>query len=84
PVASRTWWYSGTPDVIGDVPDGRRLICDYKSGRSGIWGETALQLAAYARAEFYLDEHGIEQPIPHVDGGLAVWLRADGYDTYLV
>ncbi|MBQ1164311.1 hypothetical protein KBZ21_40670, partial [Streptomyces sp. A73] len=25
PVASRTWWYSGTPDVIGDVPDGRRL-----------------------------------------------------------
>ncbi|MBQ1165986.1 hypothetical protein KBZ21_49190, partial [Streptomyces sp. A73] len=30
PVASRTWWYSGTPDVIGDVPDGRRLICDYK------------------------------------------------------
>ncbi|MBQ1164383.1 hypothetical protein KBZ21_41050, partial [Streptomyces sp. A73] len=24
PVASRTWWYSGTPDVIGDVPDGRR------------------------------------------------------------
>ncbi|MBQ1165621.1 hypothetical protein KBZ21_47360, partial [Streptomyces sp. A73] len=19
PVASRTWWYSGTPDVIGDV-----------------------------------------------------------------
>ncbi|MBQ1163414.1 hypothetical protein KBZ21_36080, partial [Streptomyces sp. A73] len=66
------------------MPDGRRLICDYKTGRSGIWGETALQLAAYARAEVYLDEHGIEQPIPHEDGGLAVWLRADGYDTYLV
>ncbi|MBQ1164444.1 hypothetical protein KBZ21_41390, partial [Streptomyces sp. A73] len=46
------------------------------------WGETALQLAAYARAEFYLDEHGIEQPIPHVDGGLAVWLRADGCNGY--
>ncbi|GAA2630038.1 hypothetical protein [Streptomyces axinellae] len=84
PLASRTWWYSGTPDVIGDVPDGRRLITDWKTGRSGIWGETALQLAAYAKAEFYLDDDNIERPIPHVDAGLAVWLRPDGYDTYLV
>ncbi|MBQ1164539.1 hypothetical protein KBZ21_41910, partial [Streptomyces sp. A73] len=51
-------------------------------GRSGIWGETALQLAAYARAEFYLDEHGIEQPIPHVDGGLAVWMLGLQQDEF--
>lgn len=84
PVASREWWYSGTPDLIGDLPDGTRRILDYKSGRSGIWGETALQVAAYARAEFYLDANGDEQPIPAINSGLAVWLRADGYDTYPV
>lgn len=82
PVASRKWWYSGTPDLVGDLPDGRRVIVDYKSGRSGIWGETALQLAAYARAEFYLDTAGREQAIPQIGSGLAVWLRADGYDAY--
>lgn len=84
PVASRAWWYSGTPDLIGDLPDGRRVIADWKTGRSGIWGETALQLAAYANAEFYLDTGDTEQPVPHVDAGLAVWIRADGYDTYEV
>lgn len=88
PVASRQWWYSGTPDLIGELPDGRLVVVDYKSSRSGIWGETALQLAAYARAEFFLDEAGLineagmEQPVPRIDAGLAVWLRADGYDTY--
>lgn len=81
-VASRQWWYSGTFDLIGEVPDGRDVIVDYKSARSGIWGETALQLAAYANAEFFLDEAGLEQPVPRIDAGLAVWLRADGYDAY--
>lgn len=82
PIASRKWWYSGTPDLIGDLPDATRRIVDYKSGRSGIWGETALQVGAYARAEFYLDGDGNEQPMPRIDSGLAVWIRADGYDAY--
>jgi hypothetical protein len=84
-VASRRWNYAGTLDVVADLPDGRRSLLDYKTSRSGIFGETALQLAAYAHAEVYLD--GDEEK-PVADLGItcahAVWLRADGFDVYEV
>lgn len=84
PVGNRTWNYAGTVDLVAQLPDGRHLICDYKTSRSGIWGETGLQLAAYANAEFYLDQDGAEQPMANlgITGGLAVHLRADGYDAH--
>jgi hypothetical protein len=82
PVASRKWWYAGTPDLIGRLPDGRIALCDWKTAASGIYGETALQLVAYARAEFYVDHNDEEQPIPDVDVNIGVHLRADGYDAY--
>lgn len=83
-VASRRWRYAGTLDLVGDLPDGRRPVIDWKSGRSGIWPETVLQLAAYRYAEVYLDQDGNEQPLADlgITGGMAVWLREDGYDVY--
>lgn len=71
--------YAGTLDLIADV-NGQRLLIDLKTTRSGIYGETALQLAAYRYAEVYLDKAGVEQPMIPVDGCAAVWVRADGYD----
>lgn len=83
PVASRKWSYCGTLDSVLDLPDGRRVIADIKTSRSGIFPETALQLAAYRFAEFYLDEDRNEQPMADlkITGAIGIWVRADGYDV---
>lgn len=85
-VASRRWGYAGSFDLLARLPDGQVALMDYKTSRSGIWGETALQLGAYANADVYLDADGVEQPLASlgITTGLAVWIRADGYDVYRV
>ena len=79
-VANRRRRYMGTLDLIADLNDGQRWLLDWKTTASGIWPESALQLAAYRNAEFYIDAQGQEQPMPTVDQAGCVWLRADGYD----
>lgn len=85
-VANRRWQYAGTLDMVVDLPDGRRVIADIKTTRSGIYPETAYQLAAYAHAEVYLGDDGTEHPMPDLDihGGLGIWVRGDGFDVYPV
>lgn len=81
-VANRRWGYAGTLDFIADLPSGQRAIFDYKTSRSGIFGETALQAAAYVGAEVYLDADGNEHPmIGGITAAYGVWIRADGYDV---
>lgn len=80
-IASYRWGYAGTGDLIADITQGgltRRLLMDVKTNRSGIYGETALQLAAYRYADVLLDGDG-EQPMPPVDGCAAIHVRGDGY-----
>ena len=84
PVFNRTLRYAGTLDLVADLRDGARWILDWKTTAKGIFRETAVQLAAYRYAEFYLDADGQEQPMPKVDFAGAVWLRADGYDLHPV
>ncbi len=83
PVASRKWSYCGTFDAVFDLPDGQRVIADIKTSRSGIWPETALQLAAYRYAEFYLDRERREQPLESlgITSAIGIWVRADDYDV---
>jgi len=68
PVASRAHRYAGRFDVVGSMAADRseRWLIDFKTS-SGVYGDTALQTAAYARAEFYLDDVGAERTMPHVD-----------------
>lgn len=90
-VGSRQWVYAGTADLVADIRGAGRCLIDYKTSRSGIFGETALQLAAYANAEVYLDERvhdvrsgkAIERPVTglRIERALGVWVRADGYDV---
>lgn len=87
-VASRVHMYAGTFDMVGELPGGRRVLFDYKTGKSGIWPETALQLAAYRWADCYLADGELadgELEIPmrdvEIDEAMAVWVRADGYDV---
>lgn len=73
--------YAGTLDLIADFPTiGKRLLVDLKTNRSGIFGETALQLAGYRYAEKYVDSSGAALPMLEVDGCAAIHVRADGFD----
>jgi len=85
--------YCGTLDLIADLldPDDpepdpetrarQTWLLDVKTNRSGIFGETALQLAGYRYADAWIDEDaGVEHAMPEVDRCGAVHVRADGYD----
>jgi hypothetical protein len=80
-VGHRAHRWMGTLDLIAQLKGGDIWLLDIKTTRSGIFGETALQLAAYRHAEFYLDSDGNEQPMLPVDKVGAIWVRADGYDV---
>ena len=83
PCASRANWYAGTADAFVTLPSGERLLMDWKTSR-GVYGETALQLAAYRHSEFYLDENGDEQPTPEVDGLAVVHVTPTGTDVFRI
>lgn len=71
PVGNREHWYAGMFDLIATSPllcGGKPVQIDIKTSKS-VHGETKLQTAAYARAEFYIDEDGEEQPMPVLAGG---------------
>jgi hypothetical protein len=90
-VANRTHRYCGTADLIADlppmewedqiIPRGRWLL-DLKTGRSGIWFETALQLCGYEHAETYRDPAAPdeERPVPWlgIEYCGAIHVTADG------
>jgi hypothetical protein len=90
-VASYRYGYAGTADLMATLtmPDGSkaRWLLDIKTNRSGVFGETALQLAAYRYADIYIDTglpemhgpKGIEEPVIPVDRCGVVHVRADGY-----
>jgi hypothetical protein len=94
PILNRSAFYGGTFDLWAVMRDALacrycggaacpgRVLVDYKTGRSGIFGETALQVAAYRYSEVYLDDDKVEVPMPEVDHCMGVWLRPDGtYDA---
>jgi hypothetical protein len=97
-VYSQTHRYVGTLDIFGDIllpdmpeydhlpRDEDGFVCDClidaKTNRSGIFGETALQLAGYRFAEFMQpDPHDPETAfeMPAVTWTGAVWIRPNGY-----
>jgi hypothetical protein len=82
-VVHRRYRYAGTLDLVADLPAlGERWLFDIKTARSGIYGETALQLEAYASAEVYVDDDGAEVKMPEVAACAVVHVRSDGYDVY--
>jgi hypothetical protein len=69
-VASRQWQYCGAFDAIvtfGCGPwAGRTALIDLKTAKA-IYGETGLQTAAYALADWYVGDDDTEVPLPYVD-----------------
>jgi hypothetical protein len=82
PVANRRWWYAGKPDAIvrigGDV-----WLLDWKTAR-GIYGDNAIQTAAYANAEFSVTPEGDEEPMPHIDRLGVVHITPNGTELHEV
>lgn len=62
-VASRKWRYAGTFDLIATLR-GETWLLDVKTAK-GVYGDNALQVAAYARAEFLVDGED-EVPMPEI------------------
>ncbi|OIH85987.1 hypothetical protein BLJ79_04115 [Arthrobacter sp. UCD-GKA] len=71
PCGNRTDHFGGTFDMLATSPllltpeqlaDGWVVQVDLKTSK-GVYGETALQTAAYSKAEFYVDTAGNEQPM---------------------
>lgn len=83
-VVNYTVGYAGTADCVVYLPSlDQTWLIDYKTSRSGVFGDVALQLAAYRYAEYYLNGD-TEKPMLTVDACGVVHIRADGADLYEV
>ena len=75
---SETYGYAGTLDFIAMV-DGEAVITDIKTGKSGAWPDVALQLSAYANADYLIDASGERRPLPQIDAAAVLTVRPDEY-----
>jgi hypothetical protein len=93
-VYSETHRYVGTTDLIArvllpDMPEYEHIprdaegyslgLFDWKTSKSGIFGDVALQLVAYRHAEHLIADDGEVAEMPWVDFTAGIHLRADGY-----
>ena len=76
---SRTHGYAGTADWFGTLHN-NPCVADWKTGASGIYPEIALQLAAYANADF-IGKDDEELKIPRTEIGYGIHIRPDGYSV---
>lgn len=79
--------YAGTFDLLlkSGLPEhaGKIILADWKTSRSGIYPETALQLTAYAKATHYLDpKDAVQANDLGVTDLWGIWIRSDGYEVY--
>lgn len=71
--------YAGSFDMVCRLPALGDTLCilDYKTSKA-IYPDTAAQLAAYANAEQYIDEHDTLHPMPKIETGVVVRFGANG------
>lgn len=79
PVFSRTYQYAGTFDLIAEI-NGVRWLLDIKTNASGVYPETALQLAAYRFADFYIEDDFSEHLLPAVEQTGVIHVTGSGYE----
>lgn len=82
-VWSETHGYAGSLDFIARITDPATkdemtVVGDWKTTRSGVHAEVALQETAYSRADYIVRPDGGKVPIPTLDGGIVVHARPEG------
>lgn len=75
--ANLTYRYAGTGDLVAKLHDGRTAVIDWKSGKR-LYPEVALQLAAYARSEFAVNDDGSRYNLAPITVGVGVHLDGEG------
>lgn len=70
--------YAGSFDLLAGV-DGERVIIDYKTTRSGVYPEVALQLSAYANADYIINPDGSTEELPEVESAAVLHVRPEGW-----
>ena len=81
-LGNRKHWYSGRVDFIGTSPylnNGEPVIIDWKTSNN-VYGDTALQCAAYAKAEFWVTDNDpfTEMPMPDIAATYVAHITAEG------
>ncbi len=83
-VWSKEHLYAGSFDALLEI-EGERCWGDWKTTRSGVHAEVALQLSAYRKADFLLDGETGEQLVhPKADRGIVLHVRPEGWALYEV
>lgn len=73
--------YGGTLDLLAFDAEGRTVLADVKTGDSGVYGETRLQLAAYGDAELIAPQDStLAYPMPNVDRYVVLWVTERGVE----
>lgn len=70
--------YAGTLDLVATV-GGETWLLDVKTNRSGVFAETAYQLAAYRFASHFIDGDGVERPMVPVDRCAVIHVNEKGW-----
>lgn len=85
-VWSDTLGYAGSFDALGVLHGeaagplkGKRIFFDWKTTRSGVHEEVALQLAAYASADSIIRPDGSRVPLPKIEGAAVLLVRPEGW-----
>jgi hypothetical protein len=80
-VYSESENYAGTLDFAAELGDRPLVVIgDAKTGKA-IYPEVALQLAAYAHADYVGLPDGTDAALPAFDAAIALHLTPDGYDV---
>ncbi|GAB1641783.1 hypothetical protein [Krasilnikovia sp. MM14-A1259] len=77
-VWSEQYDYAGSFDAFATI-GGEAVWLDWKTTRSGIHPEVALQLAAYRNADYIIRPDGSRVPLPAGDGGAVLHVRPEGW-----
>lgn len=79
-VGNRAFWYAGRFDLIGTVGKLGGAVCqiDTKSS-NGVYGSMSMQLAAYRKAEFWVDDSAPDEeyPMPVIERNLIAHVKRD-------
>lgn len=80
-VWSDTHRYAGSFDAFAKI-EGETIALDWKTTRSGVHAEVALQLSAYRHADYVLRKDKTRIPLPKTTGGAVMHVRPEGWNLH--